>query len=170
MDILYVLDAVLKWFATDENKSKSFIVPDIILGIAETYPIIAEDAINFNPIISKCLKRLQEDGYIETVSVYYANANSTRGEMQITFNGLVWAAQKGYQGRLKRDTETETRSRNSYFLTWILALGSLGILIVEILKYWRWVGSIELWTAFFVLLACNLTGLIIWQLVLYLKE
>ena len=108
-------------------------------------------------------KMIDESEGIKEVTVYF-----------IRYEGRVFIEDGGYVGAhefKEREKKREIlRDRLLVIGSWVAGTGALGLCVIESIKYWKWALSIELWTSFFLLLFCNLLGVIIWQLVLHLRE
>lgn len=103
----------------------------------------------------------------------------------ITFEGLMLLQEGGYVGRLIREEREnirvaaleESQKENSNrltYLTGILAFCSVAVFVVDVIKLCiekaHFLGSIQLWTAFCLLLYCNIAVLILLLLIKQLKS
>lgn len=77
----------------------------------------------------------------------------------ITIDGLLFNKTNGYSGHLKRETlKTQNQIRKDWLLivgSWMAAIGAIGICLIEILKKWKWVVTIEALT-FWILLGIGI--------------
>jgi hypothetical protein len=126
--LLTKLDDILKWFSLGHNIGQSFYVgDDVIADILEHYPYFKKD-VHYLEIIRKCLKQLEIDGYVETVTINrtYPLTDDKDIEIcqyQITFKGLIWVEQNGYRGQLAEKKNQGKQAKAILVLTVVLAIG-----------------------------------------------
>jgi len=134
------LDAVLKCLS---EASDSFDEETIFLlcnDLDSSNSISTASKTNFNvprETVSEILRKLEKDEFLDAHKFSGLNSLST---YKINFEGRVFSQDGGYTGRFNRQTSAE-RISQSYERTlargtfWI-ALGTLGLLAFELLKFW----------------------------------
>jgi len=164
------LDTILRLLVENEVLRPWASETDILSAM---YP--RQDINAINPFdIGKALEHLHEQGFIKI------NVNGEY-RYKTTFNGELFHQNGGYQGQLDRQNAESNRvvavekrqrvnERLMIYLTATLAFSSIAGLLVEMLKHWHWILSIELWTFFFVLLSGIIAGLIISLIIQHLRK
>lgn len=116
------------------------------------------------------LKKLCKDGYADTIP----DIPGFGVKYYITFEGAKFLHDGGYvtaRENVRRQSQIERMKNNLLILgSWMAGVGTLLLFCMEAVKYWKLIGLIDIWTAFFLLLCCNIGILLVWLLIRQIKS
>lgn len=141
---------------------------DLVVGV----PLADNDEIQLQNIITK----LAEDGLITINPVNVPAEVRPHVVLYIRFKGYVHHAQGGYQGPVDRANAGNIRAerledvqmvhqRNTVVLTLVLATGSIGLLLIEILRYLRVEAAGNLLLVVYLAVFCGILCIVLYLLI-----
>ena len=157
------LDNMLQWFAEDKRGKITRL--DVWNGMTRKYPEynLHDGSLIFTEYFDLALEKLAEDKYINRYE--FTTEYPDQYRYNITFTGkCFWDIDKGYIATLQtRELEMKQAKAGNGLLivgSWLAGLGTFLLFLLEIVKKFHWLVSVELWTYVFVAFLGIVAGIV----------
>ena len=166
MTELTELDRILYYIVSNTVNIERHTVHDMYQTYIEY--VITDKEIPPCELLEVIVKKLIKDGFIDEYTPFNTDdMGISIHSYSATFEGVIFSKQGGYTNQKQRLIISNNLKK---LTTGTVALGSIGLCLIESIKYWKWVGTIELWTSFCLLMALSISIGIVWLIILELSE